>query len=296
MKKSQFTPVLLTIAALLGACGSMPTSTSLLDETRDDFAVAQSTPHVTTYAPLEMKQAGDALDLANAAASRNDSDAQIDKLAYLAKQKIALTQEVGKQRAAEADVASIAQQRDQLLLRQRTFEADQARATTEDAKVLARMAEENAAEAQRQTQIAQARTATLEAQLLDLAAATTERGLVIILGDVLFGTDQARLNVDGMRTVQKLADILQQNPSRTALVEGFTDSTGSAAHNLDLSEQRAGAVRDALQEMGISGKRIDIRGYGENYPVAANDTGENRQLNRRVEIVLSSGSSSISQR
>ncbi len=71
------------------------------------------------------------------------------------------------------------------------------------------------------------------------------------------------------------------------LVEGFADSTGTAAHNQELSERRAGAVRTALEAMGIGRERVAVRGYGESYPVAANDTAENRQLNRRVEIVLS---------
>jgi outer membrane protein OmpA-like peptidoglycan-associated protein len=111
--------------------------------------------------------------------------------------------------------------------------------------------------------------------------------MVITLGDVLFGTDLARLNPEGIRTAQKLANVLQQNPQRTVLVEGFADSTGTAAHNQDLSERRATAVRTALQDMGVTRDRVAIRGYGEAYPVAANDTNANRQLNRRVEIVLS---------
>jgi outer membrane protein OmpA-like peptidoglycan-associated protein len=136
----------------------------------------------------------------------------------------------------------------------------------------------------------------LEKQLADLAAKKTERGMVITLGDVLFGTDVARLNPDGMRTAQTLADVLQQNPQRTVLVEGFTDSTGTGPHNQDLSERRASAVGSALQEMGVARERIAIRGYGEAYPVAANNTAQNRQLNRRVEIVLSDVSGKITQR
>lgn len=324
MKKSHFTPTLLVIAALLGACSSLPKTTSLLDQTRSDYAVAQSNPKATTYAPLEMKQAGDALEQANAAARRNDSTEQIDKLAYLAKQKIALTQEVVKQKSAEADVAAAGQERDQMRLNQRTREADQARISAEESKLAERMAKGDAADAQRQTQAAekdsdeaqrqtlmarsnaaesqrqmeaaQARTAALEAQLADLSAKQTARGLVITLGDVLFGTDLARLNTDGIRTAQKLADVLKQNPKRTVLIEGFTDSTGSAAHNQELSERRADAVRSALQEMGVGRDRIAIHGYGETHPVAPNDTNENRQLNRRVEIVLSGDHGLIPQR
>jgi outer membrane protein OmpA-like peptidoglycan-associated protein len=296
MKNFYLTPTLLAIAALVGACSSM-SSTSLLDQTRSDYRAAQNNPNVASYATLEMKQAGEALDQANAAASHNDSVEKIDKLAYLAKQKIALTQEVAKQKSAEADIANSSKERDQVRLDQRTNEANIAKMNAEKSMQAAQLAQgeavqaqRDATEAQRKTQEAQARTAQLEAQLADLAAKKTERGLVITLGDVMFGTDLARLSADGMRTAQKLAQVLQQNPQRSVLVEGFTDSTGTAAHNQELSERRAGAVRAALQDLGVARERIAVRGYGEAYPVAANDTAQNRQLNRRVEIVLSDDS------
>ena len=280
MKKIIFTPTLLVIAALLTACNSMPTSTSMLDQTRNDYQSAQSNPKVASYAPLEMKQASDAMAKANAAAANNDSTEEIDKLAYLAKQKIALTQEVAKQKSAEADVAKSGTERDKMRLDQRTREADQSRTA-------ANIARGDAAYAQQQTRDAQARNANLEAQLAELSAKKTERGMVITLGDVLFATDQARLNPEGQRTVQKLAQVLTQNPQRTVLIEGFTDSTGSSAHNQALSERRADAVQLGLLEQGVARNRIAIHGYGEAHPVAGNESTADRQLNRRVEIVLS---------
>jgi len=282
MKKVHFTPTLLLIAALLGACSSTPTTTGLLDQARSDYQSVQSNPKVASYAPLEMKQASDAMTRANLAATNNDSAENIDKLAYLAKQKIALTQEVAKRKTAEAEIDNAAKQRDQVRLDQRTNEADQAKRATQIA--------------QSQTQAAQTHAAILEAQLAELAARKTERGIIITLGDVLFATDQARLTPDGMRTTQKLADVLQQNPQRAVLIEGFTDSTGTSAHNQELSERRASAVRSALQEMGVARERIAIRAFGEAYPVAANDTAPSRQLNRRVEIVLSGDNGTILQR
>jgi outer membrane protein OmpA-like peptidoglycan-associated protein len=274
----------------------MPKSTSLLDQTRSDYLAAQGNPNVATYAPLEMKQAGEALAQANTAANDADSAEKIDKLAYLAKQKIALTQEMAKQKSAEANVASAGKERDQIRLDQRTNEADKAKASADQSRLAAQVAQGEAADAQRKTQEAQARAAQLEAQLADLSAKKTERGMVITLGDVLFGTDIARLNPDGMRTAQTLANVLQQNPQRTVLVEGFTDSTGTTSHNQELSERRASAVGSALQGMGVARDRIAIRGYGEAYPAAANDTAQNRQLNRRVEIVLSDISGKVTQR
>jgi len=296
MKNYYLTPVILSIAALVAACGSVPTSTTLLDQTRSDYRMAQSTPTVAIYAPLEMKQASDALAQANAAASNNDSAEKIDKLAYLAKQKIALTREVAKQKSAEAEVANSGKERDQIRLDQRTNEANAANLNADRSKQAAQVAQAQTVEAQRQAQEAQVRTAQLEAQLADLAAKKTERGMVITLGDVLFGTDLARLNAQGIRSAQKLATVLEQNPKRTVLVEGFTDSTGTTAHNQALSERRANAVRSALLDLGVAPARIAVRGYGEAYSVAANDTAQNRQLNRRVEIILSDDSGQIKQR
>ena len=294
---------LLTLAIALGACSSVPRTTSLLEQTRMDYRAAQSDPLVARYAPLEMKQAGEAMDQANTASDHSESADKIDKLAYLAKQKIALTQEAAKKKGAEADVAASAKERDQMRLAQRTNEADKAKADSQQANQVAQAAVDEAAlaqrrtdDAQRATRESQARAAQLEAQLADLSAKKTERGMVITLGDVLFAVDVASLNPDGMRTAQKLADVLQQNPNRTVLIEGYTDSTGTAPHNQELSERRAGAVRSALQGMGVAGGRVTARGYGQSNPVAANDTQQNRQLNRRVEIILSDDGGKISQR
>ncbi len=296
MNKLNFTPVALAIALLLGACNTMPKTTTLLDQTRSDYIAAQSNPNVANYASLEMKQAGEAMDQANAAAGDHDSAEKIDKLAYLAKQKIALTQEVAKTKSAQASVAAAGKERDQMRLDQRTNEADQANANAAQSKLATQVAQSETAEAQRKQQEAQAHAAQLEAQLADLAAKKTDRGMVITLGDVLFGTDQAHLNPNGMQTAQKLAEVLQQNPQRTVLVEGFTDSTGAASYNQQLSERRATAVQSALQGLGVSRDRIAIRGYGEAYPVASNNTAQDRQLNRRVEIVLSDDNGKIKQR
>lgn len=289
MKTTQFTPALLAIAILLGACNSMPKTTGLLDQTRSDYRVVQTNPQVGNYAAVEMQQASEAMAKANHAAAENESTEDIDKLAYLAKQKIALTQEVIKRKTAEAEVASSAKERDQVRLDQRTMEAD--KATSE-----MRQAQSQAAFAERQTREAEARAGQLEAQLATLSAKKTERGIVITLSDVLFQTNRALLNQNGLSTLQKVADILQQYPQRTVLVEGFTDSVGSTAHNQKLSERRAVSVRRSLRDMGVGQQRIAIRGFGESFPVASNDTPEDRQLNRRVEIILSNEDGAIRQR
>jgi len=280
MKNTYLTPVVLAVAALLSACGTTQQATPLLAQTRVEYQAAQASPNVAVYAPQELKLASDAMAQTEALAADRGRNEEVDKLAYLARQKIALTQEVAKRRQAEADIANAGKQRSQLLLDQRTNEANAAQIRANSAAQVALLAQNDAANAQM-------RNAQLEAQLADLAAKKTDRGMVITLGDVLFATDQSRLTVTGINTVQKLATVLQNNPLRNVLVEGFADSTGAADHNQALSERRAGAVQAALQQMGISSDRVAMRGYGESFPVAANDTQLNRQLNRRVEIILS---------
>jgi outer membrane protein OmpA-like peptidoglycan-associated protein len=120
--------------------------------------------------------------------------------------------------------------------------------------------------------------------------------MVITLSDVLFNVDKAQLKSGGVRTVQKLADFLSQYPQYKVSVEGHTDSTGSDEHNQDLSERRAYSVQSALVNDGIGGDRVSTQGYGESSPIDSNDDAGSRQLNRRVEIVLSDENGNITQR
>ncbi len=108
--------------------------------------------------------------------------------------------------------------------------------------------------------------------------------------------DRSALKPAGMRMVDQLAEVLKTDPQRTVLVEGFTDSTGADAYNQTLSTERADAVRVALLRQGIASNRVASRGYGKANPVGSNDTAAGRQMNRRVEIVLSDDSGQIKAR
>jgi outer membrane protein OmpA-like peptidoglycan-associated protein len=165
-------------------------------------------------------------------------------------------------------------------------EAEQARM---DAEARAREAErarmEAAAKAE-EAEKAKAEVDELLSQLSDLKAKQTERGIVLTMGDVLFAFDKATLSPEAFRNVDKLADFLQKHPNRSVLIEGHTDSVGSDEYNLDLSEKRADAVKNALVAKGVGEERITPKGYGKKYPVASNNTSDGRQLNRRVEVVV----------
>ena len=209
---------------------------------------------------------------------------------------MAIAQETAKQKTAELAVANAGAKRDQVRLEARTAEADAARQQVAIAQETADQQAAALAAAGAKTERDRALIAKQEMQLKELNARKTERGMVITLGDVLFSTNKAQLSSGGTRSVQKLADFLSQYPQRKVLVEGYTDSTGSNSHNQALSERRANAVRTALTDMGISSDRVATRGYGEAYPVAGNDTAATRQLNRRVEIILSDDNGNIAPR
>lgn len=300
MQKYRFLPTALLAMATLAGCSTVPEN-SLLNEARNDYRAAQNDPQVASLAASEMKQAEDALNKADNASNKKEEAAVVTHLAYLAKQKVAIAQEAAKQKQAEATVAGAATERSKIRLEARTAEATKAQ---QEAGASQRQAEASQREAaasqqkaemsQQQARDAEMRTSQLQAELKELNAKQTERGLVVTLGDVLFDTDKAQLKARG--SLQKLADFLKQHPERKVRVEGYTDSTGSADYNLALSDRRANAVRQSLMDMGVSSDRITSRGYGKESPVANNSTPAGRQLNRRVEIVLSDDGGNVSSR
>lgn len=306
MKRNHYFPAALLAVTLFAGCASTPQS-ALLDEARSSYARAQADPQVTSQAALELKDAGDTLNRAVAAQTNKEDRAKIDQLAYLAKQKIAVAEETARRKAAEQGLANASVERERIRLIARTAEADQAKqqALAAEAANRQKTAELSAAEEanrQKTAELAAAnaaaerdkeRLAQLENQLTELNAKKTDRGMVITLGDVLFDTGRAELKPGGMSNVQKLAVFLRQYPQRRVMIEGFTDNVGSDSLNQQLSERRAESVRTALLNMGIGSDRISTRGYGKAYPVAGNDSAGSRQLNRRVEIVLSDDSGNI---
>jgi outer membrane protein OmpA-like peptidoglycan-associated protein len=84
--------------------------------------------------------------------------------------------------------------------------------------------------------------------------------------------------------LDEIVDVLEKNPSVKVEIEGHTDSTGSAALNQRLSEQRAQAVLEYLVRKGIDRKRLSAKGYGLTRPIASNATPQGRAKNRRVEL------------
>ncbi|CAM2005099.1 OmpA family protein [Acanthopleuribacter pedis] len=110
--------------------------------------------------------------------------------------------------------------------------------------------------------------------------------LVKFDSDVLFDVNSHALGSRSRDTLSQMSGVLQDYPKTAVVIQGHTDSTGSEAHNQDLSERRAGSVRRFFSNQGISGQRLIAMGYGETMPVADNTTESGRRLNRRVDVVL----------
>lgn len=292
MKTYRYFPVTLIAAAIVSGCSSMPQNASLA-EAHTTYNNARINSEATTLAELEMKQAEDTLNKTDHALKEGESDDTVDHLAYMAKQQAGIAQATAKRKAAETAVNNAAAKRDQIRLDARRAEADEAKQQAAIAQQTVNRQATELAVAGANTERDQALIAQQEILINELNAKKTERGLVITLGDLLFRTNKAQLQSRGLRNVNKLADFLNQYPEYKVLVEGYTDSRGSDELNQELSDRRAYAVRTALVDEGVSSDRIRTRGYGEEYPVADNDTAGNRQLNRRVEIILSDQNGNI---
>jgi choice-of-anchor C domain-containing protein len=113
---------------------------------------------------------------------------------------------------------------------------------------------------------------------------SAEEILVELGSEVLFDTGKSELKPEATQALRGLVGILQKYPNAPVVIEGHTDSVGSAQSNQVLSENRATAVRQWLAGNGIPASRLSTKGFGATVPVASNDTPEGRQRNRRVEI------------
>jgi len=122
----------------------------------------------------------------------------------------------------------------------------------------------------------------------DAAAVSREGNLLAVTfkGDVTFDTNSTVLRPGLQSEINRVAGVLNQYPNTLVRVEGHTDSRGSDAYNMDLSNRRALAVKYLLVQRGVADSRIEAVGYGETLPVATNDTEAGRQRNRRVEIKI----------
>lgn len=118
-------------------------------------------------------------------------------------------------------------------------------------------------------------------------ARRTENGILVNLkSSLLFSTDSAVLRPEAVEQIARLGNILAKYPEDRIRIQGHTDSTGSPAHNEELSLRRAEAVRDLLVSRGVHPRQVLVAGVGAAQPLADNSTPDGRARNRRVELYI----------
>lgn len=253
------------VLGLSGCAGSQHASNEALEAARNSFQSVKENADVLRSAPKDVIRAGESLARADRLSNYWGSAADVEHYAYLSQRYSAIAQQKSQLLINQERVAKLELERQRLQLALR------------EAKMLS----------------LQEQGSWLEDQMINLATTETERGLVITLGDVLFDAGHSDLKGSANRTILKVVQFLQLNPRRIVRIEGYTDSSGDDAQNLELSRARAQAVADVLIDLGVDSKRISAKGLGESFPVAENASVKGRAQNRRVEIVFSDDQGSL---
>ncbi len=284
-------------AALLTACATAPVEPDGAAALRARLTQLQSDPQLTGRAPLAMEQA----NIAVTAAEQPQADRDVNvHLQFMADRKISIADAAAHNQWSLDQRKVIADQRAAMQLQARTNEADAAHVAANAAQQeaasanLATVAARSDANDQRQQADAardagaeaQRNAADLQQQLTDLQARSTDHGMVVTLGDLLFTTGTANLNAGGTTHLAKLAEFLVHHEERNAQIVGFTDSVGSNDYNQVLSEHRADAVKTYLVDRGVASGRLTASGQGESSPIGDNGSSTGRAQNRRVEVTI----------
>jgi outer membrane protein OmpA-like peptidoglycan-associated protein len=226
---------------------------------------------------------------AEAEAKRRADAEQAQKQAEAAKAEAEQAKAEAQQAAQQAAQAAqeAARQKEEAEKAKAEAVAQQQALAAETAK-----AQQAAAQSEQLRQQAEKEKQELRARLLQqlntiLATRDSARGLIANMSDVLFKTGSFELLPGARERLAKVSGILLAYPTLHVQIEGHTDSVGSDDYNQQLSEKRAGAVRDYFVQQGIVADSIEARGFGKTQPIASNETPEGRQQNRRVELVLS---------
>jgi outer membrane protein OmpA-like peptidoglycan-associated protein len=283
----------LILPLLAAACAT--TTPIELTNARAAYSRASAGP-AAQLTPTDLHKARSALDLAEQNFTQGKDRQRTIDLAYVAERSAQIaearaaastaeqatakaTQEYGAKQGAIAKATEGALVKTREQLAQQTQQAGVDRTARESADKNAAASEQKAAASERKASEA-------NEALAKLAAKEEERGMVITLsGSVLFRSNDATLLPGAETRLDQVADALVAK-NREVVVEGYTDSRGSQATNMSLSQRRAESVRARLVLRGFPGEKITARGMGADKPIAENGSAEGRANNRRVEIVV----------
>jgi outer membrane protein OmpA-like peptidoglycan-associated protein len=243
-----------------------------LDDAERSFAVDKDASRTADLAYIAERTAQIAEARADAAGA--------EKSTAMAKQAYGAKQADISQKTAGALVKT----REQLTEAERG-QAQQAQLTATE-RTAREEADRKAAASEQKAAASEQKATDANAALAKLAAKEEERGLVITLsGSVLFRSNDSTLLPAAQTRLDQVASALVAK-DKEVVVEGYTDSTGSQATNMRLSQSRAESVRSYLVSRGFPGEKISARGMGPDRPIAENTSSEGRANNRRVEIVI----------
>jgi outer membrane protein OmpA-like peptidoglycan-associated protein len=276
---------LLTFSAAFGALGcasTLPPQDLISARTAYDRA---SQGPAQQLDPADLHVAKEQLDVAEAAFRENGDTQNTRDQAYLAARKAEMAEVAARTIQAKKQHAGVVD----------AMHTEQAQTVANTAAELSRtktqLSAQNVAFVAQGVALkdAQTRAAQAAADLAKFASVKQEaRGMVITLsGAVLFTSAKSDLSPGAQLKLNDVANALtKEDPVSKMVVEGHTDSQGSAASNQELSQRRAQSVRDYLVTRGIAGDRISAQGFGSSRSVADNTSAEGRANNRRVEIVV----------
>jgi outer membrane protein OmpA-like peptidoglycan-associated protein len=288
----------LVSAFLLIGCASTPPPKELVDA-RAAFGQAQS-GKAGQLTPVPVHDAKLALDAAEQSFEKDAESDRTRDLAYVALRKAELANaqgliasETAEKEQATRDIAQI--QAQGLAKAQAGMQAAQAGMQAAQAEVsktkaqLTMTAEQLAAEKKARAEAEKRARDAMDKLAVAAALAVKEeaRGTVITIpGSVLFPSNKYDLLPAAREKLNQVALALKNQEDHKMVVEGHTDSQGTEASNMELSQKRAQSVRDYLVSNGVPADKISASGLGQGRPVADNKTADGRANNRRVEIVV----------
>lgn len=298
------------ISLLLAACGAAVPPQELVDA-RSAYQQAVESP-ASEWAPAKLDTARQSLEEAEAA-FEDDPDAEVTRdLAYIAERRARTSMAAGQREQNKRRLAQLEEEyqelerkranmtKEELAQMRERLEEERRRAAAGEQALAQKeqvLAQKDEALAQKEAEIAREREARKAAEgklsaaiasLKEMGSVKEEsRGVVITLsGSVLFATGQYDLLPIAKEKLNEVATALKDQGYKKVVIEGHTDSRGSAAKNQELSLQRAQSVKTHLVSQGMDPKKIEAVGLGQDRPISTNDTAEGRAMNRRVELVV----------